>query len=273
MYATFRPTKGNTTTLRLLKCLGITLDVVLLLLAGWTIVNMCYPFWGWAIYASTWIGLFSFELVYWLVERFSIRSFIVAKIRPGDQLLHNGTSPYDLKHLGFLFSVWESPELMAFGYYDKYDTVDCLRKRTLTLGDVREFNKWLGWLVVLATDAIPLVLLATLLCAGYFLGTGTVIFFLLGVALAEQLRMLIFRLLMPELWEDRMFLDGRMCALKLFGAMMSILEGPEGELVLAFHDAVLFNHYTRRPWFLRAAEISCRCCSLLMDPALLGLEA
>lgn len=212
MYATFRPAKGSATTLKLLKCFSIIIDVLLLLLAAWTIVNLCYPFWGWAIYASTWIGIVSFEPVYRLIERFSIRSFIVAKIRPDDQLLHNGTSPYDLKHLGFLFSVWESPELIAFGYYHEYDRFRCLKKRTFALGDTREVNKWLGWLVVWLTNAIPLVLLAALLCAGYFLSIGTVLFFLMGFALATQVHAILVRFEESFLWEDRMFLDGK-CAL------------------------------------------------------------
>jgi hypothetical protein len=105
MYATFRPAKGNTTTLKLLKCLCIILDV--LLLAMWTIVNMCYPFWGWVAYASIWVGIASSEPVYWLIKRFSIRSFIVAKFRPTVQLVANGIQ--ELKHLGFLFSVWDKP--------------------------------------------------------------------------------------------------------------------------------------------------------------------
>jgi hypothetical protein len=271
MYATLRPAKGNTATLKWLKCLCIIIDVFLISLAVWTIVNLCYPFWGWVTYASIWVGIVSFEPAYWLFERFSIRSFIVAKIRPGDQLLSDGLQ--DLKHLGFLFSVWDKPGSLTLGYYHKSDTFWCLRKRHVTLGDRREFSTWLGWLVVWITNTIPLVILTALLCAGYFLGIGTVIFFLMGVVLAEQLRILIFRLLMPELWEGRMFLDGKTCTLKFFSAMMSILEGPEGELLLAFHDVLFFNHYTRYPWFLRAVDISCRCCSSLIDPMLLSPEA
>jgi hypothetical protein len=225
------------------------------------------------MYASIWVGFVSFEPAYWLFERFSIRSFIAAKFRPGDQLLHYGTSPYDLKHLGFLFSVWESPELITFGYYHKSDKFRCLRKRTLALGDTREYNKWLGWLVVWVTNAIPPVLLATLLSAGYFLGVGIVIFFFMGLALTEQLRTAILCFGEPHLWKDQMFLDGKMCTRKFLGVMMCVLEGPEGELILTFHDLVLFNHYTRLPWYLRAGEISCRCCSLLIDPELLALRA
>jgi hypothetical protein len=245
MYLTFRPVKGNTTTPKRVKWLCIVIDALLLLLMAWTIVNLCYPFWGWIRYSSIWIGFVSYALIIlWTIKCLCIRSFMLAKFRPGDQLLSD--SPNSLRHLGFLFSVWERPDALALGYYHKCDVVYCLERRLAGLGDRREFSKWLGWLIVLSTDAIPFVLLIAFLCIIFFFGIGAFVFFLMGSALAGQLHTICDRFGAPYLWDDKMFLDGKMCTLKFLGIMMCVLESPEGELFLVLHDVVMFSHYTLR---------------------------
>jgi hypothetical protein len=270
MYLTFTPSKGGTVVPKLVKCLAIVIDVLLLLLMVWTVVNMCYPFWGWIVYVSIWTGIVPYALFAWIFRRCRIRSFIVAKFRPGDRLMFNGR--HDLKHCGFLFSVWETPNSLLLGYYDEDDEVECLRKRYVTLGVVYEHKKWLGWLIVLSTNTIPFVLLAALLCAGYFLSVGTIIFFFMGLSLAWQVRTVLLRFVGNFLWEDKMFLDGKMCTRKFLGIMTCVMEGPEGELFLTMLKVVLFDHYERSSWFAIAARMNCQCCCSLMDPIMSGLE-
>jgi hypothetical protein len=261
MYLTFTPSKGSTIVPKLVKCLAIVVDALLLLLMVWTIVNMCYPFWGWIIYASTWVGFVSYAFFAWIFRRCRIRSFMVAKFRPGDKVMFNGH--HDLKHLGFLFSVWKTPNSLILGYYDKDDEVECLKKRLIFLGNEQEYSKWLGWLIVLSTNAIPLVLLAALLCADYFLGVGTIIFFLTGLLLAWQVYTVLIRFLGNFLWMEKMFLDGKMCTRKFLGIMTCVMEGPEGELFLTVHKTVMSEHYEMSSWFASSVRAGCQCCRLL----------
>jgi hypothetical protein len=270
MYLTFTPSKGSTIVPKLVKCLAIVIDVLLLLLMVWTIVNMCYPFWGWIIYASTWVGFVSYAFFAWIFRRCRIRSFTMTRFCPGDKLMSNGL--HDLKHLGFLFSVWEKPDALVLGTYNRFDQVVCLRKRRVFLGHSHEYSKWLGWLIVLSTNTIPFVLLAALLCAGYFLSVGTIIFFFMGLLLAWQVRTVFVRFAGNFLWEDKLLLDGKMCTRKFLGIMTCVMEGSEGGLFLTMLKVVLFDHYEMNSWFELAAVTHCQCCRLLMDPTLLSLK-
>jgi hypothetical protein len=270
MYLTFRPAKGSTVVPKLLRWLSTFIDVFLLLLMTWIIVNLCYPFWGWVMYASIWTGFIPYGIFSWIIKRLSIRTFIASRHCPDDRLVSDGL--HNLKHCGFLFSVWEKPNSLVLGYYNKNDQVNCLRKRFVILGHEREYNKWLGWLIVLSTDAIPLAFVAALPIAGYFFGVGAVVFFLMGFVLAEQLFTIGIRFGASHLWKEKMFLDGKVCTIDSLGAMMCVLEGPDNQLFLTLQGVLMFNHYVKRPWFASAARMPCPCCRSLIDPILIGLE-
>jgi hypothetical protein len=122
-----------------------------------------------------------------------------------------------------------------------------------------------GWLIVISTDAIPVIVLLGLACAGYFLGIESVVYFVMGHILALQLYMLNFRFRRIRLWDDEMFLDGKMCASKSLGVMMCVLEGPDGELFLTLTEAVLYDHLERLFWFKTAGWTGCACCSVMID--------
>jgi hypothetical protein len=70
------------------------------------------------------------------------------------------------------------------------------------------------------------------------------------------------------IWEEEVFLDGKMCTVKSLGIMMCVLEGPEGELFLSNIELLMFDHETRRSWFESMADMPCRCCTSLMKPIL-----
>jgi hypothetical protein len=135
---------------------------------------------------------------------------------------------------------------------------------------VQEYRRWLGWLIVLATNAIPLVLLAALLCAGYFLSVGAVIFFFMGLLLAWQVYTTLIRFVGDFLWKEKMLLDGKTCTRRFLGIMTCVMEGLEGELFLTTLKVIMFDHYEMYPWFSSSGRAGCQCCHSLMDPTMLG---
>jgi hypothetical protein len=126
----------------------------------------------------------------------------------------------------------------------------------------KDYKKWIGWLRVLSTDAIPVALLISLLCVGYFFGVSSVVFFVMGSILALQLDSLSYRF--QDIgcpWKDEMFLDGKMCKSKSLGVMTCVLEGPSGELFLTPIIVVMYDEYTRQDWFKLSNWGGCTCCS------------
>lgn len=174
LYLTFKPTKGNLFIPKLVHCLKIIIEVLLFLLMTGNIVNLLYPFWGWTTLTSIWIGLILHPIFFWLIHRFRLRSFIAAKYRPTDQLWSDHENY--LMHLGFLFSVWKNPDSFTLGAYSPFDKFLCPRSRHVSLANSKDYKKWLGWLIILLTDAIPATVLIGSICASFFLGIGSVIF-------------------------------------------------------------------------------------------------
>jgi hypothetical protein len=206
-----------------------------------------------------------------LAEQYSFCSFIAAKFHRAGQVQYFGShGSHNLKHLGLFFSVWESPDALVLARYDERDEVICLKTRHVRLIRTKTYRKWLGWLIVLSTDAIPFALLAVLLFAGIFLGIGTVIFLIAGFVTAAQA--ITFILIRPPAFvqKDQMFLDGKLCIRKFFGVQMCILEGPEGELFLIHYMVLQFHHFFKSRWYHFASLPQCRCCQSLVDPVLLG---
>jgi hypothetical protein len=99
-------------------------------------------------------------------------------------------------------------------------------------------------------------------CAGYFLGVSSVIFFVMGLILALQLDSLSFRFQdIGFPWKDEMFLDGTMCKSKYLGVMKCVLEGPKGESFLTISRVAVYDEYTRQDWFKLSNWGGCKCCS------------
>jgi hypothetical protein len=230
----------------------------------WNIANLCYPVWGWATFISLWIGLVGHPLIFWIIGRLRIRAFVVAQFIPTDQ--NTSHPPNYLKHLGFLFSVWENRDSLTLAYYHDYDKVVCSKRRFVSLTISEQYRKWVGWLIFLSTDAIPVAVLVGLLGACYFHGIGTIVFFVMGLILAFQLHTLYFRSRKAcYYWKDEMFLDEKKCNTKPLGLMTCILEGPDGELFLTFPKVAWFDHYRKHVWIARAAIYICDCCSSVPD--------
>jgi hypothetical protein len=177
---------------------------------------------------------------------------------------------HDLKHMGFLFSVWMNSDTVTLGYYHKDDQVNCLETRYVTLGCSWECWRWVGWIIALVTDTIPIALFAAFFSAGYYLGIGTILGFLMGFTLGSQVHTVVTRYAPSILgiWEEEMFLNGKMCTIKSLGMMTCVLEGPDGELFFTHLEVVIFNHYTKRSWFTSMARMPCRCCTSSMKPIL-----
>jgi hypothetical protein len=267
MYLTFTPSKGSTIVPNLVKCLAIVVDALLLLLMVWAIVNMCYPFWGWIIYASTWVGIIFHLPIVWLIENYSLRSFIAAKFHRAGQVQYYGShGSHKLKHLGLFFSVWDAPDALLLARYDEHDEVICPKTRSASLANIKMYRKWLGWSVVLLTDAIPFVLLAALLIAGFFFGIGTIMFFMAGALTAEQVITLILRFSSSRIEEETLLLDGKLCTRKFLGMQMCVLEGPNGELLLIHYTILLFNLWSKSRWHYFESYPQCGCCQSLVKP-------
>jgi hypothetical protein len=201
----------------------------------------------------------------WLIEIFMLRSFKASRYQPND---HSITNNGRLKHLGFLYSVWDNPSLdtINLGYYNIYDGVVCLKSRMVNLGQGEVYKRWLGWLIVVSTDAIPVGVIAALCGASYFFGISSIIFFMMGVILGLQLETILCRFLKVHNWPDDIFLNGMLCTQKSLGAMMCILEGPEGELLLTLTKVVHYENFTRRYWFDELRRRSCPCCEPILPP-------
>jgi hypothetical protein len=266
LYLTFRPAKGSVIVPRLVKCLCVATDTFFILLAAWTIVNMCYPFWGWVNYRSIWVGFFTLVPLYMLIEHLSLRSFMTAEYRYND-MCYSGNGR--LKHLGFLFSVWHQSNALILGKYHRKDRLVCRKERSVSLGNEIELGKWLGWPLVLITDTIPLILLAAVFNAGYFLGMSVFVFYLMGSALAMNLLTVSRYPIKMDPWEDEMFFEGKMYPKRHVGIVTCILEGSDGELVLSMIEVALFSHDSKRKWFESAAW-TCECCLSMLEPVRLG---
>jgi hypothetical protein len=200
------------------------------------------------------------SFISWVIGRFRIRSFIAAKFRLTEQ--NTSEHPNRLKYLGFLYSVWETSESLILGYYDCLDRIYCSKKRLAVLHCESYYSKWLGWIVILVTDAIPVAVLALLICAGYFLGIGSIASFAMGLILALQVDSLHFFFRKAHCyWQEEMCLDGKMCKSKSLGLMTCVLEGPEGELFLTLTKVAEYEHYERRHWFDLATWKVCACCT------------
>jgi hypothetical protein len=198
--------------------------------------------------------------IFWIIDRLILRSFIAAKFRHTDHTTSG--QPDRLKHLGFLYSVWENSESLILGYYNWRDRVYCPKRRLAILACGKDYSKWVGWLVFLSTDVVPIAVLILLLGASYFFGVGSVIFFVMGLILVLQISTLCFRFQdIPFPWKNEMFLDGTICKSNSRGAMTCILEGPEGELFMTLIRVVLYDHYERQDWFKYSNWGGCVCCS------------
>jgi hypothetical protein len=138
------------------------------------------------------------------------------------------------------------------------------------LGYEIALNKWLGWPIVLITDTIPLLFLAAVLSAGYFLGISTLVFYLLGLTLAMNLLTVSSRLQNFYVWEDAMFLEGKTYFKRYAGMVTCILEGSDGELVLTMIDVAMFNHFIKREWYRTVMKRTCSCCISMADPMIAG---
>jgi hypothetical protein len=159
---------------------------------------------------------------------------------------------------------------LTLGYYHKNDKLACRKERIVMLGYEIALSKWLGWPIVLVTDTIPLILLAAMFSAGYFLGIGTLIFYLMGLALALNLITIPGRLQNFYLWEDAMFFEGKIYPKRYVGILTCILEGSDGELVLTMIDVAMFHHFAKREWYLTVVETACSCCFSMADPMVAG---
>jgi hypothetical protein len=262
LHLTFRPDKESIFIPKLVKWLMVAVDAFFILLMVWTVVNMCYPFWGWAIYLSTWLGFFSLVPLYYLNEHISLRSFKIAEYRYNDR---NFTDNGRLKHLGFLFSVWHHSDALTLGYYHVNDRLGCRKERTVGLGYEIRLSKWLGWLVVLITDLVPLVLLVAVISTGYFLGISALIFYLMGSVLGLNMITIAGGLAGLHRWEEEAFWEGKIYPKRYVGIVTCILEGSDGELVLTMLEAAFFNHSVKRKWFRKLA-MTCTCCLSMMEP-------
>jgi hypothetical protein len=112
------------------------------------------------------------------------------------------------------------------------------------------------------TDAIPIAVLAGFFCAGYFLGIGSVVFFVMGLILPLKLYALLFRI--QDVKSDLkkgVLLKEKPCTLKSLGLMMCTLEGPEGELFLAPIEVVAYEDAVRRTWSRVTDRARCACCA------------
>jgi hypothetical protein len=260
MYLTFRPSKGSVFIPRLVKCLSATADAFLIVLVAWCFVNLCYPFWGWITFASIWTGVVSHPFFFWLFDCIVSRSFIVARFHPTDCLF----SPHNshLKHFGFLFSVWGDSDSLTLGWYHLYDGWHCPRRRFVKLYNYDTYSKWLGWIIVVLTDAIPIAVLAGLFCTGYFLGIGSIVFFVMGLILSLKLYVLLFRIQdIRADWKKGVFLKEKLCTLKSLGIMMCTLEGPEGELFLTPIELAEYYNFVPHAWLSVTDRVSCACCT------------
>jgi hypothetical protein len=238
------------------------------MLLAWNIANLCYPIWSWATFASLWIGLATHPFFFWIIERFRVRAFVVPKFK----LIGPEPEGYyeHLAHLGFLYSVWSrSDNTLCLSYYYHRDGFHCPRKRGACCAFGMSCNVYLGWLVVILTDAIPIVVPIGLVIAGWFLGVSALLFFSLGLILAFQLQSLSFRFGEDRIyWDSEMFLDEKKCTTKPRGLMTCILEGPDGELFLSLSKAVEYEHFVRDYFITWAAKRKCKCCSSVPNNAL-----
>jgi hypothetical protein len=165
-------------------------------------------------------------------------------------------------HFGFLFSVWGSPYYLKLGRYRPSNGWYCPRRRLVDLYDYSTYSKWLGWIIVVLTDAIPIAVLAGLFCAGYFFGIGSVVFFVMGLILPVKLYALLFRVQdVKSDFKKGVLLKEKPCTLKSLGLMMCTLEGPEGELFLAPIEVVAYEDAVWRTWSRAADRVSCACCT------------
>jgi hypothetical protein len=228
---------------------------------AWNVVNLFYPFWGWINFASLWMGFVLHPPIFWIIDRLILRSFIAAKFRHTDHTTSG--KPDKLKHLGFLYSVWENTDSLILGYYHQRDRIFCPKRRLAILACERYYTKWIGWLRVLSTDVIPFAVLIALLCVGYFFGVSSVVFFAMGLILTLQIETLLLRFQDgPFPWKDEMFLNGKMCKSEYLGVMTCVLEGPDDKVFLTLIIVAMHDEYTRQDWFKYSNWGRCACCTL-----------
>jgi hypothetical protein len=131
------------------------------------------------------------------------------------------------------------------------------------------YSKWLGWLIVVLTDAIPIAVLAGLLCSGYFLGIGSVVFFVMGLILSLKLYAFLFRIKDANSGSKKgALLNEKLCTLKSLGVMMYTFEGPDGELFLIPIEVAKYENIVWQIWFTMVDRVSCACCTSIssLDP-------
>jgi hypothetical protein len=243
----------------LVQFLSYLADAVLLLLMAWNIGNLFYPIWSTATFVALWIGLVTHPFFFWIIERFRLRAAIVPKFKPIGPDLEDRDKR--LKHLGFLYSVWDAPGAFFLAFYGQRDGYFCPRGRNEHLSYTTYCNAFLGWFIVILTDAIPVAILVSLVSAGYYLGIGTLVFFSMGLVLAFQLQTLNFRFREASYyWEAEMLLGETVRNTKSLGIMTCVLEGSEGELFLGLSKSVEYDHYVRYYWLIAPGGTACACC-------------